>query len=38
MAALEYPRAKQFSDKKFWDPSWVEEIRRSGFVEQLYKR
>jgi ABC-type nitrate/sulfonate/bicarbonate transport system substrate-binding protein len=38
MAALEDPRAKQFSDKEFWDPSWVEEIRRSGFVEQLYKR
>ena len=37
-AALDDPRAKQFSDKEFWDSSWVEEIRRSGFVEQPYKR
>jgi len=36
-AALDDPRAKQLSDKDFWDPSLVDEIRRSGFVEQLYK-
>ena len=37
LAALDDPRAKQLSDKDFWDPSLVDEIRRSGFVEQLYK-
>jgi len=38
MAALDDPRAKQFGDKEFWDPSVVEEIRRSGFIDQLYKK
>jgi NitT/TauT family transport system substrate-binding protein len=38
MAALDDPRAAKFSAKEFWDPSLVEEIRRSGFVEQLYKQ
>jgi ABC-type nitrate/sulfonate/bicarbonate transport system substrate-binding protein len=38
MAALDDPRARQFSDKEFWDPSLIEEIRRSGFVEQLYRK
>ena len=38
MAALDDPRARQFSDKEFWDSSLIEEIRRSGFVEQIYKK
>ncbi len=38
MAALDDPRAAKFSAKEFWDPSLVEEIRRSGFVDQLYKQ
>lgn len=38
MAALDDPRAAKFSEKEFWDSSVVEEIRRSGFVEQLYKK
>jgi hypothetical protein len=38
MAALDDPRAAKFSAKEFWDPGPVEEIRRSGFVDQLYKR
>jgi hypothetical protein len=38
MAALDDPRAAKFSAKEFWDPSVVEEIRRSGFVDDLYKR
>jgi ABC-type nitrate/sulfonate/bicarbonate transport system substrate-binding protein len=38
MAALDDARASKFSEKEFWDPSVVEEIRRSGFIEQLYKR
>src|SRR5215510_4470721 len=37
MAALDDPRAAKFSAKEFWDPSLIEEIRRSGFVDQLYK-
>jgi ABC-type nitrate/sulfonate/bicarbonate transport system substrate-binding protein len=38
MAVLDDPRAAKFSAKEFWDPSLVEEIHRSGFVEELYKR
>lgn len=38
MAALDDPRAAKFSDKEFWDSSVVEEIRRSGFLDQLYRR
>jgi ABC-type nitrate/sulfonate/bicarbonate transport system substrate-binding protein len=38
MAAFDDPRAAKFSAKEFWDPTLVEEIRRSGFVEQLYKQ
>ena len=37
MAALDDPRDAKFTEKEFWDSSVVEEIRRSGFVEQLYK-
>ena len=38
MAALDDPRAKQANEKTFWDSSLIEEIRRSGFVDQLYKK
>jgi len=38
MAALDDPRAKQATEKTFWDSSVVEEIRRSGFIDQLYKK
>ena len=38
LAALDDPRAAKLGEKDFWDPSVVEEIRRSGFVEQLYKK
>ena len=37
MAALDDPRAAKFSERDFWDSSVVEEIRRSGFIDQLYK-
>lgn len=37
MAALDDLRAAKFSEKDFWDSSVVEEIRRSGFIDQLYK-
>ena len=38
MAALDDPRAAKFSEKEFWDPSLVDEIRRSGFIDQLYRK
>jgi len=38
MAALDDPRAAKFSEKDFWDASVVDEIRRSGFIDQLYKK
>jgi ABC-type nitrate/sulfonate/bicarbonate transport system substrate-binding protein len=38
MAALDDPRASKFSEKDFWDASVVDEIRRSGFIDQLYKK
>ncbi|MGZ9243779.1 MAG: hypothetical protein ACXW6K_25195, partial [Candidatus Binatia bacterium] len=37
MAAQDDPRAKQATEKTFLDSSLIEEIRRSGFVAQLYK-
>jgi NitT/TauT family transport system substrate-binding protein len=38
MAALDDPRAKHATEKTFWDNSLIEEIRRSGFIDQLYKK
>jgi len=38
MSALDDPRAAKLSEKDFWDSSVVDEIHRSGFVDQLYKR
>jgi ABC-type nitrate/sulfonate/bicarbonate transport system substrate-binding protein len=38
LAALDDPRAAKLGEKDFWDASVVEEIRRSGFIEQLYKK
>ncbi|HXF75583.1 MAG TPA: ABC transporter substrate-binding protein [Methylomirabilota bacterium] len=38
MAALDDPRARSFTEKDFWDSSLVEEIRKSGFVDQLYRK
>jgi hypothetical protein len=38
MAALDDPRAAKFTEKDFWDASVVEEIRRSGFIDQLYRK
>jgi NitT/TauT family transport system substrate-binding protein len=32
------PKVKQLSARDHWDLSLIEEIRRSGFVEQLYKK
>jgi NitT/TauT family transport system substrate-binding protein len=38
MAALDDPRAAKLSEKDFWEASVVEEIRRSGFIDQLYRK
>jgi hypothetical protein len=36
--ALDQPQAQRVSEKDFWDLSLLEEIQRSGFIEQLQKR
>jgi hypothetical protein len=38
LAALDDPRAAKLGERDFWDATVVEEIRRSGFIEQLYKK
>jgi len=38
MAALDDPHATKFSEKDFWDSTVVEQIRRSGFIDQLDKK
>ncbi len=35
--ALDYPQAKQLTEKDHWDLSLLDEIHQSGFFEQLYK-
>ena len=37
LAALDFPQAKRLSEKDNWDMSLIEEIQKSGFVDQLYK-
>ncbi len=36
--ALDLPQAQRVSEKDFWDLSLLDEIQKSGFVEQLQKR
>jgi NitT/TauT family transport system substrate-binding protein len=36
--ALDLPQAQRISEKDFWDLSLLDEIQKSGFVEQLQKR
>ncbi len=38
LAALDFPQAKRLTEKDNWDLSLIEEIVKSGFVEQLYKK
>jgi NitT/TauT family transport system substrate-binding protein len=38
LAALDEPRAARLGEKDFWDASVVEDIRRSGFIDELYQR
>ena len=35
---IDDPRAAKLGEKDFWDASVVEEIRRSGFIDQLYNK
>ena len=37
LIALDQPQALKVADKDFWDMSLLDEIRQSGFVEQLQK-
>jgi len=38
LVALDEPNTRQLGETDHWDLSLIEEIRRSGFVEQLYKK
>jgi ABC-type nitrate/sulfonate/bicarbonate transport system substrate-binding protein len=38
LAALDFPQAKKLTEKDNWDLSLIDEIVKSGFVEQLYKK
>jgi len=38
LAALDLPQAKKLTEKDNWDLSLIDEIQRSGFLEQLYKK
>jgi len=38
LAALDFPQAKRLSEKDNWDLSLIDEIVKSGFVEQLYSK
>jgi len=37
LAALDFPQAKRLSEKDNWDLSLIDEISKSGFLDQLYK-
>jgi NitT/TauT family transport system substrate-binding protein len=38
IVAQDSPKAKQISERDHWDLSLIEEIRRSRFMEQLYRK
>ena len=37
LAAQDFPQAKRLSEKDNWDLSLLDEIQKSGFLEQLYR-
>jgi hypothetical protein len=37
LIVLDLPQAQRVSDKDFWDLSLLDEIKKSGFVDQLQK-
>ena len=38
LAALDYPQAQKLTEKDNWDLSLIDEIQRSGFLDQLYRK
>ncbi|MGE5218089.1 MAG: ABC transporter substrate-binding protein [Chloroflexota bacterium] len=38
LAALDFPQARRLSEKDNWDLSLIDEIEKSGFLNQLYGR
>jgi ABC-type nitrate/sulfonate/bicarbonate transport system substrate-binding protein len=38
LAALDFPQAKRLSEKDHWDRSLIDEIQKSGFLDQLNQR
>ena len=38
LIALDHPQAQRVSDKDFWDLSLLDEIQKSGFLDQLPRR
>jgi ABC-type nitrate/sulfonate/bicarbonate transport system substrate-binding protein len=38
LAALDYPQAQKLTEKDNWDLTLINEIQRSGFLDQLYKK
>jgi len=38
LAALDFPQAKRLTEKDNWDLTLIDEIVKSGFVEQLYRK
>jgi NitT/TauT family transport system substrate-binding protein len=38
LVALDYPQAQRLSEKDHWDLSLIDEIQKSGFLDQLYKQ
>ena len=38
LAGLDFPQAKRLTEKDNWDLSLIEEIQKSGFLDQLYKK
>ena len=37
LVALDYPQAKQWSERDHWDTSLIDEIKKSGFLDRLYR-
>jgi ABC-type sulfate transport system substrate-binding protein len=38
LAALDFPQAKNLNEKDNWDLSLIDEIQKSGFLDQIYKK
>ncbi len=38
LVALDYPQAQRLTEKDNWNLTLIDEIQRSGFLEQLYRR